>query len=292
MLLFLTPAVANATHAAVQLVSNTTRVGRVRPPRPLAHVRGVRRRAPSSGVAACGADHPGGIRSRRIGTYLLGGPIGVFVLVVTWMPSAGAGPGASRTEPGRRWGHSAGGHDETSKTDRRRRLRCSCFAEGADQSRVVVGPGRGLSPAFSGPIVGATGPVHGAPLFLRVGLLKEGLIGTKAACQAWVHLLKLGSCSLWWAASSTCSRTFRGSPSSFSGCSGDGGDLRRPASSWRRYPPGCSSSAFRVILTVIGAKLLLWDGLYSAPGDAAARCSVRGRGCRILETTGENVVFS
>ena len=41
-----------------------------------------------------------------------------------------------------------------------------------------------------GPIIGATGPFI-APFFLGLGLSRFELIGTKAACQAVVHLAKI-----------------------------------------------------------------------------------------------------
>jgi len=46
-----------------------------------------------------------------------------------------------------------------------------------------------------GVVVGATGPLI-APFFLRSGWKKEQIIATKATCQAYNHLLKIGAFSL------------------------------------------------------------------------------------------------
>ncbi len=50
----------------------------------------------------------------------------------------------------------------------------------------VVGVGIGLAAIF----VGATGPLL-APFFLRADFSKEQIVASKAACQLWVHALKL-----------------------------------------------------------------------------------------------------
>ena len=81
--------------------------------------------------------------------------IGVFVLLATWVPGV----------------LTAGLHPE--RSDRRRRF----FVLGG-----VVG--------LLNPTVGATGPLL-APFFLNLGLARQGIIGTKAACQALGHLAKL-----------------------------------------------------------------------------------------------------
>ena len=60
---------------------------------------------------------------------------------------------------------------------------------GREVSLAVFAP-LGLVAGFLGMLVGATGPFI-APLFLRAKVLKEGLIATKATCQAFVHLFKL-----------------------------------------------------------------------------------------------------
>lgn len=81
--------------------------------------------------------------------------IGVFVLVATWRP---------------RW-----------------------LLLGFDPARVPVRPRFALLGGVSGalgPIIGATGPFI-APFFLGIGLTRFELIGTKAACQAVVHLAKI-----------------------------------------------------------------------------------------------------
>ena len=48
----------------------------------------------------------------------------------------------------------------------------------------------GMVAGTLGVIVGATGPFL-APFFLRGGFLKEQIIGTKAACQMYIHVLKI-----------------------------------------------------------------------------------------------------
>jgi uncharacterized membrane protein YfcA len=83
------------------------------------------------------------------------GLIGVFVLLATWVPSV----------------LTLGAHPE--RTERNRRF----FVLGG-----VVG--------FLNPTVGATGPLL-APFFLNLGLARQGVIGTKAACQALGHLAKI-----------------------------------------------------------------------------------------------------
>ena len=81
--------------------------------------------------------------------------IGIFVLLATWIPGV----------------LTAGTHPERSDRDRR------FFVLGG-----VVG--------LLNPTVGATGPLI-APFFLNLGLARQGIIGTKAACQALGHLAKI-----------------------------------------------------------------------------------------------------
>jgi len=81
--------------------------------------------------------------------------IGVFVLFATWMPTALL----------------LGTHPETSDSHRR---------------FVVLGGVTG----FLGVTLGATGPLI-APFFLNLGLTRQALVGTKAACQALGHLAKI-----------------------------------------------------------------------------------------------------
>lgn len=81
--------------------------------------------------------------------------IGCFVLLATWRPEwlrLGAHP--ERTERGRRF--------------------------------LALGGAVG----FLGVVVGATGPLI-APFFLNLGLPRQGVIGTKAACQTLSHLAKI-----------------------------------------------------------------------------------------------------
>lgn len=81
--------------------------------------------------------------------------IGVFVLVATWAPGALL----------------LGTHPE--QTDPKRRF-------------LVLGGVTGLLNM----ILGATGPLI-APFFLNIGLPRQGVIGTKAACQVLGHLVKV-----------------------------------------------------------------------------------------------------
>jgi uncharacterized membrane protein YfcA len=82
--------------------------------------------------------------------------IGVLVLVVTWRPA---------------W------------------LRLARPA-GADPVPLRRFVGLGGAVGFLGPAIGATGPLM-EPFFLGLGLERQGLIGTKAACQAAAHLAKI-----------------------------------------------------------------------------------------------------
>jgi uncharacterized membrane protein YfcA len=84
------------------------------------------------------------------------GLIGVFVLLATWAPGLLL----------------IGAHPE--QIDRNRRF-------------VLLGAVVGVVNMT----VGATGPLI-APFFLNLGLPRQGLIGTKAACQALGHLAKIG----------------------------------------------------------------------------------------------------
>jgi uncharacterized membrane protein YfcA len=148
MLLWLPPLVAVPLHAAVQLVSNASRVAAQRenvrwplvacyaaPLVPMALVGvSLARAAPSHGVELA---------------------IGVFVLVATWRPAwLTLGARAEASSPGR--------------------------------SLLVVGSVVGLL----SPTIGATGPLD-APFFLRLGLDRFELIGTKAACATAQHVAKI-----------------------------------------------------------------------------------------------------
>jgi uncharacterized membrane protein YfcA len=85
----------------------------------------------------------------------LGFLIGVFVLLATWAPRAlllGTRP--EQTDPKRRF--------------------------------LVLGGVTGLLTM----VLGATGPLI-APFFLNIGLPRQGVIGTKAACQVLGHLVKV-----------------------------------------------------------------------------------------------------
>jgi uncharacterized membrane protein YfcA len=93
--------------------------------------------------------------ARSLPADITRGLVGAFVLVATWAPGA----------------LMLGAHPED--VDPRRRF----FALGG-----VVGV---LNPA-----IGATGPLI-APFFLRMGLDRFALVGTKAACQALGHLAKI-----------------------------------------------------------------------------------------------------
>lgn len=81
--------------------------------------------------------------------------IGVFVLLATWLPGAlllGTHP--ERAHPSRRF--------------------------------TVLGAVAG----FLNVTIGATGPLI-APFFLRIGLSRQGIVGTKAMCQTLAHVAKL-----------------------------------------------------------------------------------------------------
>ena len=79
--------------------------------------------------------------------------IGLFVLVATWRPE---------------W------------------LRVGTGSGPPERQLVAVGAGVG----FLSSTLGATGPLM-APFFLQLGLTRQGLVGTKAACQALTHCAKL-----------------------------------------------------------------------------------------------------
>jgi len=79
--------------------------------------------------------------------------IGVFVLVATWRPG---------------WLRVGAGH--------------------GDPERQLIGVGGAVG--FLSTTIGATGPLM-APFFLQLGLTRQGLVGTKAACQALQHCAKL-----------------------------------------------------------------------------------------------------
>ena len=81
--------------------------------------------------------------------------IGVFVLIATWAPGLLL----------------VGAHPE--RSDRNRRF-------------LILGGVVGVL----NPTVGATGPLI-APFFLNLGLARQAIIGTKAACQALGHLAKI-----------------------------------------------------------------------------------------------------
>ena len=81
--------------------------------------------------------------------------IGVFVLGATWAPGALL----------------LGAHPEDSNPNRR---------------FIVLGGAAG----FMNITIGASGPLI-APFFLNLGLTRQALVGTKAACQALGHLVKI-----------------------------------------------------------------------------------------------------
>ena len=81
--------------------------------------------------------------------------IGAFVLIATWLPGA---------------------------------LLLGMHPEASDANRRFVALG-GIT-GFLGVTIGATGPLI-APFFLNLGLTRQALVGTKAACQALGHLAKI-----------------------------------------------------------------------------------------------------
>jgi len=82
--------------------------------------------------------------------------IGVFVLFATWLPGA---------------------------------LLLGTHPEGADPQRRFFWLGGAAG--FLNVTLGAIGPLL-APFFLNLGLTRQALVGTKAACQALGHLVKIG----------------------------------------------------------------------------------------------------
>jgi uncharacterized membrane protein YfcA len=148
MLLWLDPLVAIPIHAAVQLVSNASRVAAQR-----RHVRWplvASFAAPLLPMALVGVSLARAMPAR--GLELV---IGLFVLVATWRPAwLALGARRSASSPGRRL--------------------------------LVVGSVVGLL----SPTIGATGPLD-APFFLRLGLDRVQLIGTKAACATAQHVAKI-----------------------------------------------------------------------------------------------------
>jgi uncharacterized membrane protein YfcA len=151
MLLFLDPLVAIPIHGAVQLVSNLSRAWAQRGS---VHWPLLARFAAPLLPASFG----GVAVAQALPRAGLEIAIGVFVLVATWRPGwlrfGVDRAGRPRGSPGRRM-LAAGG---------------------------VVG--------FLSPTIGATGPLV-APFFLRLGLGRHALIGTKAACQTLQHFAKI-----------------------------------------------------------------------------------------------------
>ncbi len=151
MLLWLDPLVAIPIHGVVQLVSNASRTVAQRQ-----HVHWPL--LLSFGAPLVPAAFAGLALARAVPRGASEVAIGMFVLIATWRP-AWLRFGVDRR------GRSTG--------DPRRRM----LAAGG-----VVG--------FFSTTVGATGPLV-APFFLRLGLDRHGLIGTKAACQTLQHLAKI-----------------------------------------------------------------------------------------------------
>jgi uncharacterized membrane protein YfcA len=150
MLLWLPPLVAIPLHAAVQLVSNSSRVVAQR-----RHVRWplvASFAAPLLPMALLGV-----MLARALPTRGVELAIGLFVLVATWCP-----------------GWLALGASEGAASPKRRLF----FVGG------MVG--------LLSPTIGATGPLD-APFFLRLGLDRFQLIGTKAACATAQHVAKIAA---------------------------------------------------------------------------------------------------
>jgi uncharacterized membrane protein YfcA len=151
MLLWMDPLVAIPIHGVVQLVSNASRTVAQRQ-----HVHWPF--LICFGAPLVPAAFAGLALTRAVPRGVSEIAIGVFVLIATWRP-AWLRFGVDRR------GRAAG--------DPRRRM----LAAGG-----VVG--------FFSTTVGATGPLV-APFFLRMGLDRYSLIGTKAACQTLQHLAKI-----------------------------------------------------------------------------------------------------
>jgi uncharacterized membrane protein YfcA len=148
MLLWLDPLVAIPIHAAVQLVSNASRMAAQR-----RHVRWplvASFAAPLLPMALVGVSLARALPARGLELA-----IGLFVLVATWRPAwLALGARGEVSSPGR--------------------------------SLLLVGGAVGLL----SPTIGATGPLD-APFFLRLGLDRFQLIGTKAACATAQHVAKI-----------------------------------------------------------------------------------------------------
>jgi uncharacterized protein len=151
MLLWLDPMVAIPIHGVVQLVSNLSRTVVQR--RFVRWPLLLRFSVPLVPMAFAGL-----AVARVLPRAATGLAIGGFILVATWRPHW------------LRFGVDGAGR-----------------ARGSPERRMLLA---GTFTGFFSTTVGATGPLM-APFFLRLGLDRYGLIGTKAACQTLQHLAKI-----------------------------------------------------------------------------------------------------
>ena len=150
---------------------------------------------------------------------LVKGLIGVFVLVATWLPGL---------------------------------LLLGTHPENADPTRRFVTLGGVVG--FLNTTVGATGPLI-APFFLRLGLSRQGIVGTKAMCQTLGHTAKLvvfGSAGF----------AFRDHLDAIAALA-----IFVIVGNWlgslllERVNERAFGVLYRVVLTLVAARLLVWDGL-------------------------------
>ena len=125
---------------------------------------------------------------------------------------------------------------------------------GGDLRRAWIFAPVGLAAGFLGMLVGATGPFI-APFFLRENVLKEELIATKAFCQAFVHLWKLPAFMSIGFAYGEHTTTLATLVTMVVVGTLVGKRLLH------RVSERLFVVMIKVALTVIGAKLLVWDGL-------------------------------
>lgn len=126
---------------------------------------------------------PGGLAGLTVARSLpeegLRAAIAGFVLLATWAPVARARWRASGRADG---GSAASGEDSTTGGG-------SGAAGGTAQLWRRFLP-LGAAAGFLNVTIGAVGPLI-APFFLNLGLRRQALVGTKAACQTLGHLVKL-----------------------------------------------------------------------------------------------------
>jgi uncharacterized membrane protein YfcA len=217
MLLYLPPLAAIPIHGATQLLANSSRA--------LLQRREVRWRVvwlyalPLLPLGAVGLP-----LAQRIPPDAAKIAIGVFALVATFTPgllSFGAKPGEA-----------PGGRAETMRF-------------------LTLGAVTG----FLNPTIGATGPFQG-PFFLTLGLSRQGVVGTFAACQTLGHLAKIVLFGL---------AGFAFAP--YAGalvvlCTAAVAGTWIGTQLLGRMNERAFKVLFRVVLTAVSLRLILWDGLH------------------------------